>query len=237
MSKDSTVVEIGALSGNISLYSWKTFGVTDVYAVEALPNNYKVLVKNCQDSPVKTVNVAIGERDGEVSFFEYGLGSSSSLFKIDSSVKYRRDLELKEETRVRAVTLDSFMQEQDIKKIDYLIMNCEGAEAFVFPQIIHNQDILEVVKMISIELHPMILGQRRVLQLIRFMYPYYDCRVITRTIRGPINVIFTKRDEHVNAFPPLYFLQYGYASFMDFIWPGLKFMQKIKRGIMRLNNK
>ncbi len=97
LSQDSTVVEIGALSGNISLYAWKTFGATNVYAVEALPNNYKVLVANCQDSPVKTVNVAIGEHDGEVSFFEYGLRSSSSLFKIDSNVKYRRDLDLKEE--------------------------------------------------------------------------------------------------------------------------------------------
>jgi len=142
LSEDSTAVEIGALSGNISLYAWKTYGVTNVYAVEALLNNYKVLVENTQGSPIKTVNVAIGEHDGEVSFFEYGLRSSSSLFKIDSNVKHRRDLDLKEETRVRSVTLDTFMHEQHITTIDCFLMNCEGAETFIFSEILHNQDIL-----------------------------------------------------------------------------------------------
>jgi FkbM family methyltransferase len=228
--KDSdTVVEIGALTGNISLHAWRAFGITNIYAVEALPDNFQILMNNCKGSPVKTVNVAIGENDCQVSFFEYGLCSSSSLFRIDSSVKYQREMDLKLETLVRCVTLATFMKEHRIGGIDFLILNCEGAERFILPEIIESEGMVAAIRQISIELHPMILGQREVLRLIRLACPRYDYRVITRTIRGPINVIFTRRETPFTGGLDFYLLQYGYASIMDFLWPYFRFLMKLKR--------
>lgn len=236
LKPNTTVVEIGALSGNISLHAQKAFGVTNLYAVEALPSNYQMLVDNCRNSSVKPINVAVGNHNGEVCFYQYDRNSSSSLFRIGHDNKYRRNVNLRQIVRVRSVTLQTLMEEQGIQKIDLLLMNCEGAESLILPQIIHCPTLVKKIRQISIELHPMIFGQRKVLEMIRMMYFLYDYRVITRTLRGPINVVFTCRGKRKNGVPPRYALQAAYARGMDILWPVLTWAQKMKHRFFAREN-
>ncbi|MFC1508441.1 FkbM family methyltransferase [Candidatus Omnitrophota bacterium] len=225
LMKNSSLVEIGAMSGNISFYAWKTFGTKNIYAVEAIPAHYEKLVSKFKETPIQPVNVAIGDKNGEVSFFVYGLHSSSSLFDLDSHNKYSRELKVEEKIQVRSVTIETFMEEHKLKHINCLIMNCEGAEEFILPQIVNSEKLITAIDQISIELHPMILGQRRILELIRLLWPHYECRVITRNIRGPSNAIFTRRETPTTTQLPYFILQHTYAAVMDALWPILRYLK------------
>ncbi|HUS46753.1 MAG TPA: FkbM family methyltransferase [Phycisphaerae bacterium] len=228
----AAVVEIGALSGNIALHACKAFGVSAVYAVEALPSSYDVLLDNCKGSPVKTINLAVGEKNGQIEFYECEHSSSSGLFRTDSGTRSARDPLSMRKTRVPCVTLTTLMKEHGIGTVDLLIMNCEGAEKFIFPEIARSRDLAAAIRQISVELHPKILGQPIVLELIRLMYPRYDYRVITRGIRGPINVVFTRRTQPVCGSPPLFILRYWCASVLELLWPAMKLLRKGIRKVL-----
>jgi len=196
IKRKDTVVEIGAFSGSISLYAADEFGVERIYAIEASKKNFKLTCEKCKGSPVRPMNLAIGEKDGGVSFIEYeNLPSSSSL--IQSDARYSPDVIVDSDkgakpvrTEVRSLTLASFLNETDIENIDLLIMNCEGAEQFILPQIVEKLEMIGRTKEISIEFHPTLLGQGQVMRLIMLLAPYYRPRIVTRSLRGLLNIVF-----------------------------------------------
>ena len=242
LKPEDTVVEIGALSGNLSSYAATEFGVERVYAIEASAKNFKILLKNCKDTSVRPMNLAIGEKDGIVSFIEYeDRPSSNSL--LPPNTKYSQDVILDgkkggarpDRTEVRSLTLTSFQRETGIEKIDLLLMNCEGAEKFILPQIVEHPDMIGCIKNISIEFHPTLLGQRHVMQLILLLAPYYKPRIVTRSIRGPLNVIFSLMESQEKVGLKWYLL-YLRAFVFDAIWPFLEIAKKYKNRLNRKNN-
>jgi FkbM family methyltransferase len=80
LNEDSTIVEIGALSGNISKWAYDNWRVKNIYAIEASTNNYKILLKNVKDTSIVPVNSFIGN-DENIVFHEYPSKiSSNSIF-------------------------------------------------------------------------------------------------------------------------------------------------------------
>ena len=197
MDKDSTVVEIGGLSGNISRYAYDSFGTKNIYAIEALPDNYAVLVENSKGTPVTPVNLAIGEVDGLMSFSVHPNASSCGFSKyLNKADKQEQQID------VPSQTLDSFMRRYEIENIDFLIMNCEGAEDSILQQIVDSQDLVSKIETISIEMHPQLLGRAHVFKLIGLMNAFYDYRIISRIkCYGPVNVVFTRSSAFTSRIP------------------------------------
>lgn len=93
-----------------------------VYAFECSPRNYKYLKKteNAWEDNCKCVPLGIADYNGEHSFYTGGASLGWDGFK--------KMPDLSKEITVNVVTLDSFVQEHGIKKVDFIKANIEGAE-------------------------------------------------------------------------------------------------------------
>ena len=130
LSKAPEVIfDIGSNLGYTALYFHHHYPDATIYCFEPDPRAFEVLKKNTETlSAIHCFNMAIAGEEGVIDFFTDPLATSSS------SMKERTDRE-GEKTRisVTAKTLDGIMDELNIKHIDLLKFDIEGAEEYVFP--------------------------------------------------------------------------------------------------------
>jgi len=113
------VVDIGA---HMSFFSLKVARkVKNVVAVEPDPTNFKFLTFNIHlnklQDKVVLYNLALGERDGQIYLDRSGYGfgrSKTTTEKTDCSVEMR--------------TVDSFMEEIGLERVDLIKIDTEGSE-------------------------------------------------------------------------------------------------------------
>lgn len=119
-------IDIGAGAGTETIAMSRNVGpLGRVYSVEASPETYKLLQANISDNDLKNVsvfNVAISdnnetERISTVADHHI----VNTLFSIGG-------------VQVKAVTMDTFIKENNIETIDYLKVNIEGAEKLLIRQ-------------------------------------------------------------------------------------------------------
>lgn len=112
------VLDCGAYTGNTALYFSNRVGSDGkVYAFEAMPSNFQILKENMEDIKCNNVisfNYAICDKKQELMFHEAG-GSSRAT---DSG-----------NIKVEGISIDEFVLEHNITKIDFLKMDIEGSEA------------------------------------------------------------------------------------------------------------
>jgi FkbM family methyltransferase len=119
MKPDWTVIEIGANIGYYAMMEARL--VKRVYAIEPGPSNYQQLISNIRLNKYTNIipyQLAIGDHNGEVGF------------EIAKACNWSR-IAMSNETanvNVRMQTLDSFIKEQKIGRVDYLRMDVEGYE-------------------------------------------------------------------------------------------------------------
>ncbi len=120
-----TVVDVGANAGMYALQAGVAVGSTGtVYAFEPFPDMYRRLSEHiCLNgaSNVLGVPVALADRDGVATFHLGRMGSQGSLFRVDT------DRTIQVETR----TLDSFLAEKEVGRVDVVKVDVEGAEVHV----------------------------------------------------------------------------------------------------------
>jgi len=144
------VVDIGANIGAFSLYAAKVCGASRVVSFEPFPDSYRMLRRNVEENQlgnVTCVSQAVAGHRGlgclRLDSMECG---SHSLVKGS----FERTVE------VECCTLDDVFQRFSLPKIDYLKMDCEGAEY----EILENATSrLQQVNRISMETHS-ILGRK-----------------------------------------------------------------------------
>jgi FkbM family methyltransferase len=121
---ESVFVDVGANIGAVSMFVDNFNKTRDddkkikVYAVEPEPNNLDLLNKNIQNNPTENiivVNNAIWHEEAVVSISNRG-GNSSIV-----------DLE-KDKSEVLAITLDKLFSIYNIKEVDVMKVDIEGAE-------------------------------------------------------------------------------------------------------------
>lgn len=140
ISKDSTVLDIGA---NIGLYSCamaKFFAKKNIkiVAIEALEKNFELLKKNLEMNKfanVQALRMALGESEGELRFHL----PTSDFVGNAAGENILNSLELKScETEkfftevVPMKTLDALCLEHSVGNCDFIKIDVEGAELFVF---------------------------------------------------------------------------------------------------------
>lgn len=140
-NKKPVIIDVGANIGQF-LYAVKTFFPSAiVHSVEPDPKIYKILKENSKKiKDVTTYNYAVSSKNGNLTFFvSQDFSEWSSLKKIDG-----KDYS---EIKVDTKTGDTLFK--DIKKVDLLKIDVEGAELSV---ILGMKDILKRCKYVMIEI-------------------------------------------------------------------------------------
>jgi len=119
------VFDIGANIGTYAIRSAKKIEpVGQVFAFEPLDENHEMLLHSCTLNSVNNLTVvkkAVGDRVGAVSFSHSGRNSSAKM--LSEPNKYSNSVEI--------VTLDDFVEQNRVERIDWIKMDIEGAEPLV----------------------------------------------------------------------------------------------------------
>jgi FkbM family methyltransferase len=113
------VFDIGASAGPFT-YSIKQKNPTKVYCFEPHSELFKNLTKNVESDTVVCINKSIGPTDGN---FE-----TSGLFNKDLA-ETNADINLK---NIPSIKFSTFIEENNIERIDFLKSDCEGGEYDIF---------------------------------------------------------------------------------------------------------
>lgn len=139
-SEINVIMEVGALDCNDSLYFKNEFPNADVYCIEGLPENYENFIKHL--TTIKHFNIIITDFDGEIDFHQKNTNGIHGIF--DRGHIYGTNI-LKNR---KCLTLKSFCDNENIKNIDMIKIDVEGA---TFEVLKGMGDILKTVKIMHIE--------------------------------------------------------------------------------------
>lgn len=129
--------DVGANIGDYSILLSKIIGVTGkVYSFEPAATTFKKLqerIDSCKCNNIHAFNKAIYSENTTVEFNEfpddYSVWNSIGKPKMLNPQNLVDYVPIVKTEIVEAITLDSFCQEHNIKKIDYLKLDVEGAES------------------------------------------------------------------------------------------------------------
>ena len=224
LEEKSIVLEVGAFNGTLSKYLSKKYEIEKVYAIESSVSNFKILCDSVNAyKNIIPINVAIGEKDGEISFYEFKNSPNMNSI-IEGNSKFNRKTNEYKTSNIQSLKLKTFIEKNKIEKIDLLLLNCEGAEQFILKDIIED-NLRDIVKCISVEFHPHLYGQKTSINLIKRLKGVYNFTITKRNLRGPINVIFFKENKINRKFVLIKYLQIR-AGILDFTWPVLRRIKK-----------
>jgi FkbM family methyltransferase len=123
------VFDVGAHFGFFSYYAVQK-GANEAYAFEPNPYVFEVLKKNAEmwSDRIKPYPVALSSQNGESDLFIADeLGTISTMLKNRESTP----LKLREYTKsvkVKTMTIDNFVKEEKIDRVDFIKIDTEGFE-------------------------------------------------------------------------------------------------------------
>lgn len=122
IGRDDTVIDAGAFNGILSLVYAEKAKSGKVFSFEPDRKNLQGLEENLNlngnPKNIHLIKEGLWFYRGEVKFYEAGSVASSSFYKAEDS----------EENIIKVTSLDDFVAENKIKKIDFIKMDVEGAE-------------------------------------------------------------------------------------------------------------
>jgi len=149
--KKVTVVDIGAHYGYFSIFASKNTSTgSQFFSIEPSKENFRILQQNLSDCKIKNITtsqIAIGKENGTLDLFT-SRNINHSLIKDYALLGNEKNIQ-----EVEVKTLEQFILENDIDHIDFLKMDCEGAEY----SILFNTPkyIFDKISTISMEFHDM----------------------------------------------------------------------------------
>jgi len=146
--KKSAIVDIGAHFGFFSLFANRNARKdSQIYSFEPSTENFQRLKKNILDNKIENVRMfrcAIGSKDGAGKLIHRENPANSALEEIMQSPSSSFE-------KVEIKTLETVIKENEIQKIDFLKMDCEGAEYAILETL--SDEIFSIIKTISLEFH------------------------------------------------------------------------------------
>ena len=146
IEQNDVVIDIGAHVGYFTLYAAKKAQNGKVISFEPTKESFLVLKNNVKINNFQNIiinNLAVAEISKKRTFFvdkKYGI---SNTF-YDSNPNLEKEI-------VQTTTLDGIYKKFNLAKIDFLKMDCEGAE---FEIILNTStEVLKKIKKISVEVH------------------------------------------------------------------------------------
>ncbi len=146
IKENDIVLDVGAHIGLFSILASSKAREGKIYAFEPTPANFEILKENIELNQVKIIfpiNSALADETGTKEFILSPADPSGNSFSFDEN-NFKK-------IKVPAVSLDDFVKQNNILKIDFLKMDCEGAEYEIFYNC--SNETLKKVQKISMEYH------------------------------------------------------------------------------------
>ena len=143
VEEGDVVVDIG---GNLGLFSYYSLckGAKQVYCFEPSPQCYNCIVENFNFINLIVEEAAVGSKDGNVIFNINPESSiNSSMFASDKN---------SQTITCKSINLNNYIKTNNIEKIDYLKIDCEGAEYEIIESL-DEQYLINNVSKICLEYH------------------------------------------------------------------------------------
>ncbi|OIQ05905.1 MAG: hypothetical protein AUK59_01995 [Candidatus Altarchaeum sp. CG2_30_32_3053] len=141
------VVDIGANIGVFTLFAaYKTQNI--VYAFEPFPKNVEFLNRNIHTNDLHNILthcVAVSDKIGSTKLFLIEISGGHLLF--DHNIKGK----LEKYVEVPTITLQRIMDDKNLEYIDFLKLDCEGAEGSILMST--PKDYLKRIRKITMEFH------------------------------------------------------------------------------------
>ncbi len=132
-------IEFGSYDGGESIRFLQEYPECHIYAIEADPELYNH-IKQLERYGIKTFHYAICDINGEVDFLEckytqvtnnypigHAGGSGTLMEPTEFNIKEIRHQKYENRIKVPAITIEKFCDEQNIKKVDIMHIDVEGA--------------------------------------------------------------------------------------------------------------
>ncbi len=162
-----TCIDIGSNIGYYACLESKIVGKDGkVFSIEPSPLNYKYLEKNLKNLNTENFeifNFAFGDKDGEVKFAVSDRSNWSRIVKDDEPTDLIND-NIKIIT-VPIKTIDTFVSENKIEKIDLIRMDVEGFELSIYDGM--KETIKKFKPLLQIEIHNLIIGNKKTVQFLQ----------------------------------------------------------------------
>jgi 2-O-methyltransferase len=145
------IIDCGAHVGADSIELAKIFPNGQVHSFEPVPEIFKHLKQNTRKySNIFTYQIALSNENGTSKMFvSSGVSdASSSLLKPTGHLENHPEVYFNETAEVRTQTLDSWAEENSIKKVDFLWLDMQG---FEHKMLLASAKILRNVKAIHTE--------------------------------------------------------------------------------------
>jgi FkbM family methyltransferase len=172
------VLDIGANIGVFSLYAAKC-GASLVYSLEPLYQNTALISKNFKINKLKEpiiIRKAVSDTNGVSDFYLGDLDSHGRLLEND----YKTEINNKK--KVKTIKLTEIFARYDIKRIDFLKIDCEGGEGNII-QSLSGKDWSKISK-ISLEYHDDVstLSHQKIIELLERAHFKVQIQKIDKTL-------------------------------------------------------
>ncbi len=128
-----TMIDLGANFGEVSLYFSKENPSAKILAVEASPDNFKILKSNCSYQGFSTQNIillneAVSDKKGFVEITR-GVNAENMVVYSGNKDAIKRGTETE---KIASDTLASFMQRFGFTEVDFIKIDIEGSEPLLY---------------------------------------------------------------------------------------------------------
>ena len=147
LREDARIVDLGANVGYTMMHFAYLYPKSHIYGVEMDFDNFMLAKKNLSGlgEQCMLIQSAVWSADGHI---KYDKKASEEGYKVQYEDSQKENTVLRE---APAKTLNTIFSEFNLKRVDYLKMDIEGAEKFVLEK---PDKWIEIVKSIKIEVHP-----------------------------------------------------------------------------------
>lgn len=184
LNPDSIVIDLGAHRGEFSKQISERFGCK-CYAVEASPDLCQLIPES---HLVKPFNYVINDSNHLVEFHLGNNPESNTIYNLPSEATEKV-------VQVQGITLNTFLEKNNISQVDLLKVDIEGAEIDLFNSL--NDEVISRFKQISVEFHdflPYINDVVPKIQLIKAKLKKLGFVCIVYTITCHEDVLFVNRN-------------------------------------------
>jgi FkbM family methyltransferase len=137
--KPKNIIEFGSYDGGDGIFLKNNFPNADVFSIEACPDRYLNIKELEKIFKINVFNYAIADYDGIIEFYQVHdenvvdnikkIGSSGSINKKTNLYKTQfKHLTELSPISVNCITIQTFCNINNIKEIDYMHIDTEGAE-------------------------------------------------------------------------------------------------------------
>jgi FkbM family methyltransferase len=129
------IFDVGAHIGTITLLYKRMYKNPTIYAFEPFKESFEELKKNTKNNPgIFPINMGLGDVEGKAKFYSNEFAPTNSLLNSEKSggqIWGENILNTKEIVEINLTTIDKFVKNNLISKIDILKLDVQGAENLV----------------------------------------------------------------------------------------------------------